>query len=154
MLNVEYSGFESIESLDLITKKLNEIWKDYNLDNITFMSITLTNDEQIQLLNNEYRQKNKTTDVLSFEFNQDLRNNIDQISEDEILTLGDIFLSKEYVIKQAKELDNLFEEELMFLIIHGMLHLLGYDHEISQEEEKIMLEIQKKYFKDYHVRNI
>lgn len=94
------------------------------------VELLLTNDEEIRELNKKYRNKDQPTDVLSFAFQDDA-------PADEML--GQIAISVDRAALQAEEIGQSLEEELKFLFIHGLLHLLGYDHE-SPEEEKIMLE--------------
>lgn len=101
------------------------------------VSISLVNNIEIQKINQQYRNKNKPTDVLSF--SQLEGEEIPRLKE-EPLILGDIFISYEFAKKQSKELNHTFYEELLRLIIHGLYHLLGYDHERSKEEEKIMFD--------------
>jgi probable rRNA maturation factor len=79
-------------------------------------------------LNNQFREKDKTTDVLSFPFEADEFD----FSEEE--TLGDIIISAEQAAKQAEENNLTFEREIKQLILHGILHLCGYDHETDDGE--------------------
>jgi probable rRNA maturation factor len=89
------------------------------------VELLLTNDATIRELNKQYRGKDKATDVLSF-------------SLDDPVHLGQLVISVERAQEQAQELGQSLEEELQFLFAHGLLHLLGYDHE-EPEEEKVML---------------
>lgn len=101
--------------------------------------ITLTNNEEIHKINKEYREVDRPTDVLSFPMYE--REDIAKLKEetdDEIeKILGDIIVSIEKVKEQAEEYGHSFERELAYLVTHGMLHLLGYDH-IIEDEQKIM----------------
>lgn len=113
------------------------------------VSISFVNDEEIQDLNNEYRGINNPTDVLSFpmmEFEEE-DENIDAGEEfeyiEEELPLGDIVISMDRAKAQAEEYGHSFERELSFLLVHGMLHLLGYDHE-EEKDEKVMMKIQEE----------
>ncbi len=106
-------------------------------DNLFEVSVTICNDEYIHKLNKEYRGKDKATDVLSFP--------ILEFDTPEVMTLlGDIIISVDTASKQAEEYGNTLERELCFLAVHSSLHLLGYDHEISEEEEKYMISKQKE----------
>ena len=98
------------------------------------ISLLITNDETIHQLNKEYRQKDKPTDVLSFPM------------EDDIM-LGDIVISLDTAKNQALEREIGLEREIAFLFIHGLLHLLGYDHETSVEDEKEMFALQEEILK-------
>lgn len=93
------------------------------------VELLLTGNKEIHLLNKTYRGKDRPTDVLSFGL------------EDPV-NLGQLVISVERAEEQAKELGQSLEEELRFLFAHGLLHLLGYDHE-KPDEEKLM--IQKTY---------
>ncbi len=96
------------------------------------ISILLLDDPQIRELNRDYRNKDKSTDVLSFPM-------LDPTSENvQPQLLGDIVISVETAEKQAKEKKCSLYNELSTLLIHGTLHLLGYDHELSKKDEKEM----------------
>ena len=116
--------------------KIAEAVFDYlnNKENQYEISLLITNDETIHLLNKEYRQKDKPTDVLSFPM------------EDDIM-LGDIVISLDTAKNQAQEREIGLEREIAFLFIHGLLHLLGYDHETSVEDEKEMFALQEEILK-------
>lgn len=105
------------------------------------VSITICDEDYIRRLNAEYRGKDAVTDVLSFPM-------FDMMSEelpyDEILPLGDIVICADQARRQAEALSQSFDREMVFLCIHSMLHLLGYDHELSDADERIMIEKQKK----------
>lgn len=144
--NIEINSYEEINFKDDIINLINIIMDYYNIHNIMFVSISFSSSEEIIDLNFEYRNKNTDTDVLSFEYYDQLYKNPPK--EDEILNLGDIFISYEYTQNQAKSLNHSFKEEALFLVLHAMLHLLGYDH-LNNEEEKEMIEQQKVLFKKF-----
>lgn len=104
------------------------------------VSVTFTDNEQIQVLNNQYRNKNTATDVLSFPMFEDLNNTI----ELDTLPLGDIVISLERAAIQGHHLCHSIYHEVAFLTVHSTLHLLGYDHETSQEDEDEMFRKQKE----------
>ena len=104
------------------------------------VSFSCCKNEEICLLNREYRQKDAATDVLSFPLYES-REEID--AERGVLTLGDIVVSYERAAEQAESFGHSAEREVVFLTIHSVLHLLGYDHERSQEEDEIMCQKQK-----------
>lgn len=89
------------------------------------VSVTFTDDEAIRELNKQFRDKDASTDVLSFPMDEDD-------------TLGDIVISVEHAIAQAEEYGHPLEREIAFLTVHSVLHLLGWDHERSEDEEKAM----------------
>ncbi|MDH5656130.1 MAG: rRNA maturation RNase YbeY [Spirochaetia bacterium] len=106
------------------------------LDKKYEVSLSIVNDEEIRLLNKEYRKKDSKTDVLSFPM----------LAEDEFpdtgesTMLGDIVISYETCLSQSIEIGHSLKDEFFRLLVHGFLHLMGYDHEISPEEEKKMKE--------------
>ncbi|RCX13848.1 putative rRNA maturation factor [Anaerobacterium chartisolvens] len=102
-------------------------------------SIVLMDDHAIQDINREQRNVNKPTDVLSFPMlhmhnGKALENGFDTDPDTNLILLGDIVISMETAARQAEEYGHSFERELAFLTTHGMLHLLGYDHESGEEE--------------------
>ena len=107
----------------------------------TILSITFTDNEGIRALNSEYRQKDSATDVLSFPL-YTMRDG-DVPEDDMAAELGDIVLSLERAGEQAKEYGHSFERETAFLTVHSVLHLLGYDHETSPEDEADMFGRQR-----------
>ncbi len=120
---------------EFFTKVAESVFNELDMqDNQYEISLLLTDDETIRQLNKEYRNKDKSTDVLSFPM------------EDEIM-LGDIVISVDTAKRQAEEAEINLDRETAFLFIHGLLHLLGYDHETSQEDEAEMFALQEKILK-------
>lgn len=126
----EYNEYEKIYLLlantTLEILKLND---DYEI------SVTLIDDKTIKKMNSDYRFKDYATDVISFE------NEIEGYYEDSI-DLGDIFISVDRAIIQAREYQHSLTRELSFLFVHGLLHCLGYDHQ-NEEDEKEMINLQE-----------
>ena len=111
------------------------------------VSVTVCGDAYIRDLNRDYRGKDKPTDVLSFPASEAL----DALDPDNgALILGDVVISLDTARRQAEEYGNTVEREISFLVVHGMLHLLGFDHEISEDEERIMFTEQKKIIKELY----
>lgn len=108
------------------------------------VSVTFCDNAYIKKLNKKYRNKNSHTDVLSFPMYDFPEDEGELFPGDEALSLGDIVISVERAAEQAKELGNTFEREVAFLAIHSTLHLLGYDHERSAEEEEIQCQRQRE----------
>lgn len=116
------------------------------------VSVIFVDDEEIRKINSEYRGIDKSTDVLSFPFNEfEIPGNFDNIEESvdafnpetgELL-LGDIILSTDHIVEQAIEYGHSETRELAFLVVHSMLHLMGYDHMVD-EDRVIMEERQRK----------
>ncbi len=111
------------------------------------VSILLVDNEQIKGLNSKHRKKDTPTDVLSFP----LLSEFDTLPEDEIIYLGDIVISVERAMEQAKEYGHSFKREIGFLIAHSILHLLGYDH-MTDEDEKHMIEKQDEILNNIGLR--
>ncbi len=101
------------------------------------VSITFTDDEGIRKMNSEYRGKECPTDVLSFPLFDD------DYGDGMPAALGDIVISLERALLQAQEYGHSLEREVAFLCVHSVLHLLGYDHETGEKEEKEMFEKQE-----------
>lgn len=113
-------------------------------EDVCELSILFTDDAEIQKLNSAYRFKNKPTDVLSFSLLEGDDTGVPTTS------LGDIAVSLETAEKQAPEYGNSFPEEILRLLIHGVLHLLGYDHEnVSEAEVRRMQEKEDELFEKY-----
>ncbi len=93
------------------------------------INIILVDNEEIKNLNNTYREKNEVTDVLTF-------------TDGYLNNLGDIFVSIPKCTSQAEEFGHSFNRELGFLVVHGFLHSVGYDHQ-TDEEEKTMIALQE-----------
>ncbi len=102
----------------------------------TVVSVVFLESQEMKKLNQLYRKKNKVTDVLSF-------------NQDEGNYLGDIVLSLKIVRQQALDHDLSLKEELSYLLLHGLLHLLGYDHEKSDREAKKMFQLQDSLWNEY-----
>ena len=98
------------------------------------VSVTFTDNEQIREKNREFRGIDSATDVLSFP----LSDGEDYDTDGDAVLLGDIVISLERAQTQAEEYGHSFEREVAFLTVHSMLHLLGYDHETSPEDERDM----------------
>ena len=103
--------------------------------------MTLTNNEHIREINRNYRNKDAATDVISFALNEGEEPEI--IDGPEINMLGDIIISIERAMEQAEEYGHSLERELAFLTVHGMMHLLGYDH--IEEEDRIEMRKEEEY---------
>jgi len=100
------------------------------------LSLALVGNVEIQELNRRYRRKNEATDVLSFPLG-------DTPAQGPAI-LGDVIISVEKARSQARDRGRTLEEELETLLIHGILHLLGYDHEISPKEARRMQRMEKR----------
>lgn len=112
-----------------------------------YLSVNFVSDEQIKRLNREFRKIDKVTDVLSFpnlqkKAEESLKNfQSDADFDTNMLFLGDVVISKNVAKAQAREFGHSMKREVCFLALHGLLHLLGYDH-IEKDDEKIMNKLQ------------
>ena len=107
------------------------------------VSVTYTDNEGIRELNAAHRNIDRATDVLSFPLFE--KEELSEASDGD--ALGDIVISLEKAREQANEYGHSFEREVAFLTVHSMLHLLGYDHEISEADEKEMFFRQEEILK-------
>ncbi len=129
----------------LIRRCCEEALSEEQIEDDAEVNLTVVDNEEIHKMNLEYREKDSATDVLSFPMSDGEEFDIDP--ETNRIILGDIVISAEKAAEQAKEYGHSFEREMCFLATHSMLHLLGYDHEKSKEEEKIMFQKQDKILK-------
>ena len=136
---------ETDEKLDLEEeKKLIEFaLKHENLTNVTF-NVIFVDSKTIRELNKNYRNIDRETDVISFA----LEDGEENINFEFGRLLGDIYICISKMKEQAKEYGHSEKREMGFLTIHGLLHLLGYDH-MNKEEEKIMFDKQKEILDAY-----
>lgn len=145
----ENTIFENYENIlkDIVKACIKEEKYPENVE----VSISIVDNEEIQNLNNEFRNINKSTDVLSFPMLKFENNNLgldDKKIHDSInmdtneIVLGDIIISIEKAIEQANELGHSLQREVAFLTAHSMFHLMGYDHE-NILDENIMKQKQE-----------
>ncbi len=116
-----------------------------SLKNVLFNVIIINNDS-IHKINKEYRGIDRPTDVITFALEDNK-----QINMPEVRVLGDIYISYDKVISQAKEYNHSIKREICFLAVHGLLHLLGYDH-MKKEDEIKMFSLQKELLEDYGIK--
>lgn len=134
-------GKELVEPLD-IEGLASFVLTEMKCPQSTDVSISFVTNERIHELNRDYRNMDKPTDVLSFEcdnipFEDE---NIDDAVEYE---LGDVIIATDVALAQTEEFGTTFEEEISLLIVHGLLHLCGYDH-IEDDEAEIMEALEQK----------
>ena len=144
-ISLEFENLNVDENILLeIRRAVKTIGKIYDVES-SEVSITLTNDEKIHILNKTYRGIDRPTDVLSFAFRESDEPEIiydnDEVNVKE--SLGDIIISVERAKIQADEYNHSLLREIVFLTVHGMLHLLGYDH--MKEEDRIEMENEQKF---------
>lgn len=124
------------ETKALVKKACRAVLHEENFNDNAEIELTFVDDEQIKELNKEYRNIDKSTDVLSFPLGE---NGIyDKNPENGFYMLGDIVISVDHAEKQADLYGHGIEREIAFLTVHSMLHLLGYDHVDGGEQQRIM----------------
>lgn len=142
-LSSEYDSLEEIYGgLMKVAFDHLQVKKNYEVD------VSLVDEETIHQINRDYRNVDRVTDVISFAFEDD-DSALSTINGDDIpRMLGEIFVCVPRALEQAKEIGNTPERELCFLFVHGLLHLLGYDH-MTKEEEEVMFPLQEKILQLY-----
>lgn len=119
----------------------NEYGENYKNEDY-YLSLLITTNEIIREINREYRNKDMPTDVISFAYNE--TENIGPIN-----VIGDIIISIDRVKEQAKDYGHSEEREFYYVLCHGMLHLLGYDH-IEEEDKKIMRKREEEILEKFN----
>lgn len=124
----------SQEILDTMMKAAELCIDAENIDvDRSEISVTFVDMEEIHQLNRDYREVDSPTDVLSFPQFDDLND----LPEEGEIALGDVVICKDKAEEQAQEFGHSFEREIIYLFVHSVLHLLGYDH-MDEDEKKIM----------------
>ncbi|MBB1062783.1 rRNA maturation RNase YbeY [Limosilactobacillus fastidiosus] len=138
--------------LELIKNLLDFAGEKLEVADNTEISVTLVNNPEIRELNSQYRHVDRATDVLSFAAEESGDETpiimAPELAAELPVNLGDLFISVDKVAEQAKFLGHSFERELGFLVVHGFLHLNGYDHE-QPEDEKKMFSLQREILDQY-----
>ena len=129
----------------LIIKAVGETLKDEKFPHSAEISVTFITNKAIHKLNREHREKDRPTDVLSFPMweREELFDGSAMLDGGAV-TLGDIIISAEKAKAQAEEYGHSIEREIAFLAVHSTLHLLGYDHEVSEEDDRYMNDKQEE----------
>lgn len=137
---IENNTSEILSSEDEFTiiNAINSVVENFNIKEDIEVSVTLVSSEEIKKLNNEYRDVDKVTDVLSFP----LDNPLDSDSSLPTYFLGDVVINREKIMEQSIEFSHSYERELSYLVVHSMLHLLGYDH--IEEEDRVLMRQKEK----------
>ena len=140
--NLTDQNLDVIKELDAYTKYLLEYMK---ID--ASFSVIIVDNEKIHEINKTYRGIDRPTDVISFALEEDENYEVKE------RLLGDIYISIDKVYEQAEEYGHSVKRELFFLVTHGFLHLLGYDH-MERDEEKEMFDLQEKILDSYGVTRV
>lgn len=146
------------EKVQLIQDVLQYAGNYLKLADNTEMSVTLMNNEDIHRINKQYRGVDRATDVISFAIEDDEAEDAEfpLVMDDEMAAeipenIGDIFVSMDKVSEQAEYLGHSYDRELGFLVVHGFLHLNGYDH-MEPEDEKVMFKLQADILDAYGLK--
>ncbi|EUJ46283.1 rRNA maturation RNase YbeY [Listeria riparia] len=139
------------EAFELVENLLQFAAARLKIQNDSELTVTFVDNARIQEINRDYRDKDQPTDVISFAL-EEMGDGEVEITWSEDMDvpriLGDIIISTERAKEQAKEYGHGFDREVGFLALHGLLHLLGYDH-IEDEDEKEMFALQKEVLDAY-----
>lgn len=137
---------EELEFIKELEDYVTFLVKNRNLENAIF-NIIFVNSKEIHEINKTYRNVDRVTDVISFA----LEDTPDIEMQDSYRMLGDIYICKEKAIEQSKMYNHSLLREMCFLITHGLLHLLGFDH-MDEDEEKIMFALQEDLLNEYGIK--
>ncbi len=137
-MSLEIEGFDDLVKEEEIREYVSKVLeKEYESEAPVYMSLLFTGNDEIQEINREYRDKDQPTDVISFAYHETEDFDIGPYD-----TLGDIVISLERVVEQAKEYNHSEKRELFYVLTHGILHLLGYDH--IEEEDKVVMRAKEE----------
>ena len=145
MIEIDFiSKFEEFNDYEEKYQKITEVTLDHlGLDFSPVISISFVDNKYIHKINKKYRDVDRETDVISFAFLDDDVNREETLHSKGVVPLGDIYISVDKAKEQAESYGHSLERELSFLYVHGLLHLLGYDHQ-NEEQEKEMFSIQEE----------
>jgi len=162
MKNIKFSSKSKLVKFD-IEMANPSLWKDHKtyfdsktmsffskviektINKNILVSFLLTDDTNIKILNFKWRKKNSSTNVLSFPVNSFLK-------EDKYFFIGDIVLSYDTIFKECKKRKISFKDHFIHLCLHGMLHLLGFDHK-DKKDEKVMECTEIKFLSSINIQN-
>mgnify|MGYP002627273798 CR=1 FL=1 len=133
---------EKLNEIDELNEYTSYLIKYMNID--ASFSVIIVDNNKIHEINKTYRGIDRETDVISFALEE---NEEYEVKE---RLLGDIYISIDKVYEQAKNYGHSVKRELFFLVTHGFLHLLGYDH-MTKEDEEVMFPLQEKILNEYGV---
>lgn len=139
---------EEIKEIETMKKFIEYASFHNKLENVVFNIIIVSN-EKIREINRDYRKMDRPTDVISFALEDEKE--VFQKFDGEPRILGDIYISIDKAKEQATLYGHSLKRELCFLSIHGLLHLLGYDH-MNEEDEKIMFDLQRKILDGFKIQ--
>ena len=109
------------------------------------LNIVIVDNKKIQEINKLYRNKDAVTDVISFAFEE-----VNDVQYEDVRFLGEIYISYERCVSQANEYGHSVKREFCYLAVHGLLHLLGYDH-IEEKDKKVMRALEEEILNEYDI---
>lgn len=115
-----------------------------NIEN-PLLNIVIVNNDKIKEINKEYRNKDAITDVISFAFEE-----VKDVNYEDVRFLGEIYISYERCKEQANDYGHSVKREFCYLAVHGLLHLLGYDH-MTVEDKKVMRALEEEILNEYDI---
>ncbi len=137
-LEIDYNDVGELSSLDLTEQEVKRILvhvlADQDVSRPCEVSLSIVTNEEMQKVNAQWREVDTSTDVISIECE---RPDDTDVGEGEIVCLGDIFLSPAYISEQAKHFQASLKDETTLLLVHAMLHLLGYNHIDDNEAQEM-----------------
>lgn len=136
---------KKIDELETVKKVVSFALEHENVTNAE-LSIIIVDNKKIREINRDYRKIDRETDVISFAL-EDYKEDLSFLP---IRELGDIYISYDRALEQSLEYGHSFLRELSFLAVHGLLHLLGYDH-MTKEEEKVMFDKQELILNEFGI---
>ena len=110
------------------------------------LNIVIVDNEKIREINREYRNKDSVTDVISFAFEE-----VNDVQYKDVRFLGEIYISYERCESQASDYGHSVRREFCYLAVHGLLHLLGYDH-MNEEDKKVMRSLEEEILNEYDIK--
>ena len=119
--------------------------KHLNIEN-PLLNIVIVDNKKIREINKEYRNKDAVTDVISFAFEE-----VNDVDYEGIRFLGEIYISYERCKEQAESFGHSVRREFSYLAVHGLLHLLGYDHMV-EEDKKVMRALEEEILNEYDIK--
>ena len=138
-LNNYHSDYDKYEEIYENISRV--VFKHLNLDGYFIYEVDLVTLDEIHHINKTYRNIDRPTDVISFAFVDDANYKMLKRNSDMPRDLGEIFISCDVAVRQSEEYKHSIDREMAFLFVHGLLHLLGYDH-MKKEDEDIMFKLQ------------
>ena len=129
---------------DEVDKVIQFACKHLNINN-PVLNIVIVDNKRIQEINRDYRNKDAVTDVISFAFEE-----VKDVDYKDVRFLGEIYISYERCKSQAKDYGHSVKREFCYLAVHGLLHLLGYDH-MNEEDKKVMRALEEEILNEYDI---